>query len=143
MDAVLKKIYSNVAEENIMLFFCLMPNKKGCVLGYNDNYAIAINYRYIKTEREEKQVLAEELAHCLTKTLYPVSALATLYKDKEIERAEKYAQDYASTLLIPLETLFPLLDLPYYNIAEELDVEEKMVIRAIEYYQRKGMLNEY
>ncbi len=142
MDAILTKLYLIAAEKSIRIDFRSLHNKLGFALCYNGGYAIAIDYERTKSEKEEKQVVAEEIAHCITNTLYPVSAL-NVFESKEIVRAEKKAQDYASTLLVALETLTPLLNLPYYEIAEELDVEEKMVIKAIEYYVKKGMLNEY
>lgn len=43
------------ARENIQLYFCPMPNKKGCALKYKNHFAVAINYGRAKTQKERDE----------------------------------------------------------------------------------------
>ena len=106
----------------------------------NGNYEIGLSIEVLASQIQEKEALAEELSHCLTGTVYPISSVATALGRLNIIKCERLARQTAAMLLVPLNELKSLLSLPIYEIAEELAVSEQSVSTAIEYYQLKGLL---
>lgn len=136
---VTEELYSLAERKNIGINFFRI-RKKGCTIRFNGNYEIGLSIEVLTSQIQEKEALAEELAHCLTGTVYPISSVATALGRLNIIKNERLARQTASTLLISLDDLKSLLSLPVYEIAEELNVSEKTVLTAIEYYQSKGLL---
>jgi len=136
---VTEELYSLAERKNIGINFFRI-RKKGLITKLNGNYEIGLSIEVLASQIQEKEALAEELAHCLTGTVYPISLVATALGRLNIIKCERLARQTASTLLVPLDKLKLLLPLPVYEIAEELNVSEKTVLTAIEYYQLKGLL---
>lgn len=115
-----------------------MSNKKA----FTALNTIAVDCSRIDTDRELKQLLAEELGHCITKSLYPLACCGDRMQRILIDRAERKAMDYSYNLQVPLCELIEILKTTDddYIIAEELDVSIDTLREAVEYYRRKNLL---
>ena len=128
----LNKLYDIAEKENIDIIDFKMRNKAiiGCI---DDSYTVGINYSNIDNSSEEKTILAEELGHYFTSSLYNSnSSLET------ISRKEFKARKWAFKVLAPYEKLKELYKegCRYnYEFAEELGVTEDLIERAYSYYK--------
>lgn len=127
----LNKLYDIADKENISVINFKMENKAiiGCI---GNNYNIGLNYSIIDNSREEKTILAEELGHYYTNTLYNAN-----YSDIEINKREFRATKWAFKTLVPFSKLQKLKEegCKYtYEFAEELGVTEDLIDKAYKYY---------
>ena len=127
----LNKLYCIAEKENIDVINFKMKNKAiiGCI---GNNYTIGLNYSIIENPDEEKTILAEELGHYYTNTLYSYN-----YTSLEIEKRECRATKWAFKMLVPYSKLKELSNKGYkyyYEIAEELGVTEDLIEKAYNYY---------
>lgn len=133
----LKKLYEITERENIDVINFKMKNKAiiGCI---GNNYSIGLNYSIIKDCSEEKTILAEELGHYYTNTLYNSN-----YSDVEISKREFRATKWAFKTLVPYSKLQELREEGYkynYEFAEELGVTEELIEKAYNYYLENEIL---
>lgn len=128
----LNKLYDIAEKENIDVIDFKMKNK--AIIGsLNNNYTIGLNYSIIDNSREEKSILAEELGHYYTNSLYNSN-----YPDIEINKREFRANKWAFKMLVPYSKLQELVNKGYkyyYEFAEELGVTEELVKKAYNYYK--------
>ena len=100
---------------------------------------IFMDYSNINTYAEEKCLLAEELGHYYYDAYYTLSS-----SESEIERQEYKANKWKSLACVPLNSILSCFKKGIYNlfdIAEELNVEPKMVEFAYNYYLDNGKIN--
>lgn len=127
----LNKLYDIAEKENIDIIDFKMKNKAiiGCL---DNNYTIGLNYSIIDNSREEKTILAEELGHYYTDSLYNSSSSL-----ETISRKEFRATKYAFKILVPYSKLKEIVNKgykSYYEVAEELGVTEDLIEKAYNYY---------
>lgn len=95
----LNKLYNIADRENISVIDFKMKNK--AIIGQvGKKYCIGLNYSKIDNSREEKEILAEELGHYYTGSLYSSSI-----PFETISRCETRANKWAYNVLIPYEKL--------------------------------------
>ncbi len=133
----LDKLYDIVQKENISIIDFKMKNK--AIIGCIDNsYSIGLNYSNIDNSNEEKTILAEELGHYYTNSLYNcATSLETI--DKKEFRAKKWA----FKTLVTSQKLNKLAEKGYqysYEFAEELGVTEELVNSAYNYYKDNNII---
>lgn len=117
--------------ENIKVTNYKMKKKKSRIVNYGSPY-IFMDYSKIDSQTEEKCILAEELGHYYTNTLYNHN-----YSNDEIRKREYRANKWALKTLIPYSKLKELYDkgIKYsYEFAEELGVSEALINKAYNYY---------
>lgn len=133
----LNKLYSIADKENISVINHRMKNK-AIICEIDDNYYIGLDYTNLDNSREEKEVLAEELGHYYTNSLYNINS------DEETVRKKEYrARKWAIKTLVPPSALLKLEEkgCKYsYEIAEELEVSESLIETAYKYYKDNNML---
>ena len=127
----INRLYNIAEKENINVIDFKMKNK--AIIGCIDNqYAIGMNYSNIVDSNEEKTILAEELGHYYTNTLYNEK-----YSNLEINKREFRALKWAFKLLVPYSKLKELSEKGYrytYQFAEELGVTEDLIEKVYNYY---------
>lgn len=95
----LNKLYNIADKENISVINFKMQNK--AIIGnIGKEYCIGLNYSKIDNSREEKEILAEELGHYYTGTLY-----TSQMPFETIERCENRANKWSYNVLVPYENL--------------------------------------
>ena len=133
----LNKLYSIADKENISIINHKMENK-AIICEIDKEYYIGLNYSKLSNSCEEKEVLAEELAHYYTGSLY------NIHSDKETIRKNEFrARKWAFTTLAPASSLLKLQEegCKYsYEFAEELGVSEDLVTTAYNYYKENNYL---
>lgn len=124
--------------KNIPVFNFKTRNKKAFCL----EDAIAIDFSRVENEREEKQLLSEELGHILSGALYPLSYCGNPLYALNIQKQERKAHDRSLRLQVPLRELKTAIEhgIDEYDIAEFLDVDIETLQEAVDYYKRKGVI---
>lgn len=123
---------------NIPIYDFPTQNKKAFCL----QDAIAIDFKRIETDRECKQLLAEELGHVICGALYPLSHCGNVLFKNNINKQERKALDYSLKLQLPLNELQQAINscTSDYEIAETLDIDLTTLHEAVNYYRRKNKL---
>lgn len=133
----LNKLYSIADKENISIINHKMENK-AIICEIDKEYYIGLNYSKLSNSCEEKEVLAEELAHYYTDSLY------NIHSDKEtIRKKELRAKKWICKTLVPPSSLLALHEegCKYsYEFAEELGVSEDLVNTAFNYYKQNNYI---
>lgn len=134
---------TSIAESrDIITFFDRLICKKAFSICENKQAAIIIDTVQIDTERERKRIYAEELGHCTTKAFYPFQYCTEPLKRCNIAKAEYKAQEASYILQVPFEELQEAIKKGSsdFEVAELLDVDIDTLRKAVECYQRKGLL---
>ena len=125
-------------KRNIPVYNFKTGNKKAfCV-----EDAIAMDFSRIENEREQKQLLSEELGHILTGALYPLSHCGNPLYQNNVRKQERRAHNRSLRLQVPLGELKRAIarGIDDYDIAEMLDVNIETLNEATRYYRQKGLL---
>ncbi len=133
----LNKLYDIATRENISIEDFKMKNK-AIIEQIDKEYYIGLNYSKISNSKEEKEILAEELGHYYTNTLYTAN-----YSNTEINKREYRAGKWALKTLVPFQKLQDLYakGARYsYEFAEELGVSEKLIDKAYNYYKENSYI---
>lgn len=95
----LNKLYDIADREKISVINFKMQNK--AIIGQIDKeYCIGLNYSKINNSREEKEILAEELGHYYTGSLY-----SSCMPFETMSRCEARANKWSYNVLVPYEKL--------------------------------------
>lgn len=127
-------MYQIAEKEHIEVLNYKWINTKARIFELNNNYYIGLDDNQINTSIEEKEVLAEELGHYYTNTLYYLNSDKIL-KDKCEYRAMKWAY----SVLVPLQKLKEKITqgLNLYDLADYFDVDYKYMNDCINFYTEK------
>ncbi len=118
-------------DENIEVYEINFP---GGIKGLYCDGFISINKK-IKTSREKKCVLAEELGHYYT-TIGRITDLKNVVNRKQ----ERQAREWSFEMLVPLKSIIKASYAGCTNLfelSEYLDVTEEFLKDALQYYQNK------
>lgn len=132
-----------LAEQNQINVFSLHTHyKKAFCIDDSGNKMIALDYAKIPTRREEKEILAEEIAHLQNNFLYYLRDYSNPNFYSNAQKMEVRAKRYASTLLIPIEELSSALHQTtnIWELAEMFETSETTIRTAIEHYKLKNLL---
>lgn len=138
----LNALYQLAEQNQINVFSLHTHHKKAFCIDDNGNKLIALDYEKISTQREEKEIVAEEIAHLQNNFLYYLRDYQNPNFYSNAQKAETRAKRYASTLLIPLDELTAALyqTTNIWELAEMFDTSETMIKTAINNYTAKGWL---
>ena len=125
---------------NVMSFHT--PHKKAYCMNGDGIQIIIMDYSKIVSEREEKEILAEEVAHLQNKYLYFLTDYSTPNFASNVRKCEAKAQRKAAEMLIPLQELKEALyrTSEIWELAEIFDTSETTVRIALEHYRRKNLI---
>lgn len=145
MLSPLEKLYDKALESNISIYkFHVSKTKKAACL-HNDGYkAIALDKPRIESAAEEKVLLAEELGHYETGSIYLIEATYnTPLARANRENGEAKARRYATKETLAPAEIQKAIDSGCYNdyeIAEYCDVPIDFLRDAFKYYRQKCVL---
>lgn len=127
-------VYRIVDKEKINIEDFNWSNVKARIFEIDNKYYIALDNKQIDTSIEEKEILAEELGHYYTNSLYFLNSSKEL-KDKCELRAKKWAY----SVLVPFSKLKEKLIQGFnlYELADYFDVDIKYMIDCIDFYTEK------
>ncbi len=125
-------------KENIPVFHFKTRNKKAFCL----QDAIAIDFTRVESEREQKQLLSEELGHIMSGALYPLSYCGNPLYKSNVQKQERRAHDRALRLQVPIYELKEAIrhGIDDFEIAELLDVDPLTLSATVALYKSKGLL---
>lgn len=127
-------LYDIASKENIDIDNYNWSNSKARIFEIDNRYSIALNSNKIDNSVEEKEVLAEELGHYYTNSLYYLNS------DKTIKNKCEYrAMKWAYSVLIPLQKLKEKIaqGLDLYDLADYFNVDYKYMNDCINFYTEK------
>jgi Zn-dependent peptidase ImmA (M78 family) len=136
-------LYNLIDKNNIQLMSCDFRTLKAACLSQDNLQAICVDYRKIISEREEKEILAEEYSHLEKGYLYRVADVFNPLYEQNVRKTEIRARRHAAALLVSVDdikTAFRTGRRHLWEIAEYLDVSENTVKTAIEHYYAQGLL---
>lgn len=129
-----EKLYDIAYKENIDVINYDKLDNEARIMEIDNSFCIFMNPRKIKNSIQEKEILAEELGHYFTDTLYSPTA-SKLEKSK----CEYKARKWAIYKLIPFDDLRQKIKQGYnlYDLAEYFDVEPIYMQNCIDLYTSK------
>lgn len=127
-------VYKIAENEKIDILNYSWTNTKARIFEVDNNYYIALDNNQINNNIEEKEILAEELGHYYTNSLYCLNSDKIL-KDKCEHRALKWAY----SVLVPFTKLKEKIaqGLDLYDLIDYFDVDCKYMIDCINFYTEK------
>lgn len=137
----LNDLYDIAERENIKIYNWHIENSNGAFINVANINAIALNYDEINTHLQEKETLAEELGHYYMDATYSLYSNDTILMAKQEYRARKWS----FKTLAPVSKIKELVRNGYTmlnEISEELDISERFLNLAIQYYKENGLLEE-
>lgn len=132
MDDDLRKLYARADEQNILIRHCALVQNVAVSTRYAGNDYIVMDYRRLRRTRHHKTVLAHELGHLATGSLY---SRAVPYET--LGRCEARATRWAIETLLPFERLRDAMHDGYtetWELADFFNVDESLVRAACLYY---------
>ena len=89
----------NIAQKNNIRIHYESLQKDGAAVYYNNKYEIVLSKSLLSSQIKERESLAEELAHCLTGTVYPISLATTTLGRLIIASAERVARQTGALVI--------------------------------------------
>lgn len=128
------ELYKLSAVKGIEVHSVKCPKSKAIALNLDDRKFIGIDRSVLKSEYDERLVLAHELGHSLTDSYY-----SKLNNPIHIKRMEHRATKKALELLVPEEELSSALyeGITVFELSEHFSVPEDMIKKAMWIYYRK------
>lgn len=119
-------------------------NKKACCLHYKEYKSIGIDNKKINSTAEKKEILAEEVGHYQTGSLYMLESTQnhTIYKNNII-KCEGMAKKWQIKKLLPFDKLEEAVNnglTEIFELAEYFNLSNTFIEKAIKYYtENKGL----
>ncbi|MFT9055733.1 MAG: ImmA/IrrE family metallo-endopeptidase [Ethanoligenens sp.] len=137
---MLDELYQDAAENHIPVFGCPLADAKSIIADLGDGTAaIGLNVQKIEGRQEAVELFAHELGHYHTGTYYK------LYSPLQLKCKMEYKADiWTVERLIPINRLkraFRENCQECWELAEYLGCSERLVLRAVQIYRQKGLLD--
>lgn len=125
----------NTADRNNIKVDCFRLNNQPCLSVQDNNYNcyIAVDPVKLKSEKQERELLAHELGHCMTGAFYTCSSPLQVRGQMEWR-----ATLWAIKKLIPKDELQKAVKngiIELWELAERFEVSEDIMQKAVEYYK--------
>lgn len=132
MDDDLRKLYNRADHRGISIMHADMSHNVAVATQYGGSEYIVMDYRQLHCARHHKVVLAHELGHLETGSLYLCSSP---YETRS--RCEARATRWAIETLLPFDRLRSAMREGYtetWELAEYFNIDESLVISACIHY---------
>lgn len=132
-------MYKIAENEHIDVLNYKWTNTKARIFEIDNNYYIGLDNNQIKNSIEEKEIIAEELGHYYTNSLYYINS-DKITRDKCEYRAIKWAY----SVLVPFQKLKEKIiqGLNLYELADYFNVDYDYMNKCINFYIEKyGLFN--
>lgn len=132
----LNNLYDLAEKEKIKIYDWHIEDADGIYINIDKINAIALNYDNLGTSLDEKCVLAEELGHYFTGSVYPLYCDDANY----ISRQEYKAKKITYNMLIPFEDLHRAIlkgKTSILSLAEYFEVTSQFMSKCIAFYLEK------
>lgn len=132
----------NLARENNIDVLFFKHKKNGCAIKLpSGEMVVGLNIT-IYNEQCEREVLAEELAHCLTNSFYYLQNTTSPIYLSNVAKAETTALHKKMELLINANDLKQALNKTtnVYELAEMFDVDSNFLQQTMKYYREKNLI---
>ncbi len=129
------KLYKFAENSNVTVDFCNLPHTRAFCINIGGKKFIALDKSLAPESSEERVLLAHELGHLSTDTLYSPDT-PDLYR----KRYERKAEGWAISTLIPRSRLRNAIKNGLESVsalAEHFSVTEDFMQKAIKYYTEK------
>ncbi len=130
-----KRLYKIANQENISVDFADIPLTRGFSINIRGKKFIAVDKNIPPESNEERVILAHEIGHFATDSLYSAD-VPPIYR----RRFERRADGWAISRLVPLPQLKTAIKNGVESVsslAEHFSVTEEFMQKAIKYYIEK------
>ena len=132
----LNELY-NIAKQNEISVYCFSLPKTVSISVQDKQgaYSIGIDPMMLSSETQEREHLAHELGHCMTGALYSRRSPFEL-----VAKHEWRANAWCIEKLVPRDMLESKVRQGYrelWELAEQFDVSEGLIKKAVQYYRQK------
>ncbi len=131
----LNELYELAGKKNVKVTAFSLPNNTAVTIKLGDCCFVGVNPEVFFSKRKEKVVIAHELGHIETDSLYAVNG-DSVDRIKKEAKAEKWTVE----TLIPLEKLKAAIKEGCEEVgalAEHFEVTEEFMLKALLYYRNK------
>ncbi len=141
----LEKLEQIAYNDNIFIYnFHISDTKKSSCLNFRGMKAISLDKPLITSKAEETELLAEELGHFKTGSLYPLKKSYNSTVEKQ-NRAicEARAKKWAFKKILPPYLILKGIEAgitDYYELADYCNVTVEFFTKAIEYYKTQDIV---
>lgn len=136
------EMHSYAEKKDIIINYQKIDAKKACVLKLQNKFHILLNKNLVKSESEERIILAHELGHCENDQLYYLTDYTNPMYVQNILKSERRASDCSCMLLVSADEIKTVLS-KYeneYAAAESLGLNIFKFNEIVDCYKRKGFL---
>ncbi len=132
----LKELYSLTEQKGIKTHAVACPLSKAISLNFNGAKFIGIDPSVLKSEYDERLVLAHEIGHALTDAYYTKSDNPVF-----VARMENRANKKTVEMLVPKNKLDAVLDehSTVFELSEHFSVPEELIKKAFWLYYKKQL----
>lgn len=138
----LDELYNYAEKRNIEIHSRKHDKKPAFVVEVDGDYHLSIDYSLIQSERQELYIVAEEIGHCETNSLYPLSQVRNPLYKSNIDKAERRARDWATQALVPFDALLNAIEdtRDESELCDRLNISPAVLYYAVSYYKRKCLI---
>jgi hypothetical protein len=138
----IEKIQKLAEKKNIAVDYNTHNSKKAFSVSVDGFDGISIDASKTESTRDEKQTLAEEIAHIDTGYTYQIADTSNPVRRQNIEKADYRASVKQGEILVPLKELKKALKktTDIFELADFFDIDSSVLLRTIEAYKIKGLL---
>ena len=141
-----EKLYDYAHNKGICIINAsFSETKKAACLKSDFGKVIVLDKMAIKSQQEEREVLAEEIGHFATNALYIIEATANTNTARSNRiKYEAQAKRWAIRRILPVHRIKKAFDKGLYmnyEVADELDVSTEFLAYAMKFYISKGELS--
>lgn len=133
---------NNLATQNNIEVLYFSHKKDGCAIKLPDGeMVIGLNFNTY-SENRQREVLAEELGHCLTDSFYYLENSNSPIYLSNVAKAESTALHKKMELLVDIDKLKHVLHKTknIYDLSELFDVSTQFMQKTLEYYKCKNFI---
>ena len=131
-----EKLYDLLNQKGIAVYHGPLGGIPAVTIRERDRYAVFLNPDSLTDSAQESDILSHEMGHIMTGSTHRADSPADL-----VERHEEKAERWAIRQMVPWEELNKAVASGIrtaWELAEYFNVTEKMIRRALEYYQIRG-----
>ena len=116
-------------QDNISIDNWTVPFAKATIIAYNGTYGIVIDLAQVSSAREETMILAHELGHFVTGTVYREKS-----RLHNFGKSERRAAEWAINFLVDFEQLKEYVSEGHdvHFVAEMMGLHPEVIARAIQ-----------
>ncbi|MEG2454095.1 MAG: hypothetical protein RSB20_04435 [Clostridia bacterium] len=137
----LQQLYNVAIDNNISIAYGKLHNKQAFCCEFEEKH-IVIDYNCTNSEQTETLLIAEEIGHCISDSMYYLRSTYSPIQQLNVNKAEYVAKCWAMRAIVPICQLKSALKTTTdtYVLADMFDVNNDYMLDVIKMYKSKNEL---